>query len=288
MVWMPAFALVAVAAYAVDSSLEDDSLLQVRQDMREDMGSRFGCCTMEKKSPQRTNCCNHLNKKCMIAGDAKTVCDNLFKECVTDPLCDASRGQGLPLLQGERAAKHVAKQEVALSSRDLHRAKTLRPRDAYRGDDQVPSALVLNGHLRQYSNTGLVLHDCDAFSSVDLHAILQELKTRESAELLEIYEARGSKVDPRHIDDDQVEFVELLNISETEGHDNIAAVRDALCQDAVLAFVHYLPEQQRSDWIKGGAVLPYLPTLRHDLSALDVSVADNYKSAVTCQDCHKD
>jgi len=284
MVRMPAFALVAVAAYAVDSSLEDDSLLQVRQDMREDMGSRFGCCFLEMDSQLRTDCCNDLNDQCMDDGDAEKTCDKLFQECVTDRQCDPLHGHGL--LQGERAAKHVAKQQVALSSRDLHRAKTLRPRDAYRGDDQVSSALVLNGHLRQYSNTGLVLHDCDAFSSVDLHAMLQELKTRESAELLEIYQARGRKVDPRHVDDDQVEFVKLLNISETEGHDNIAAVRDALCHDAVLAFVHYLPEQQRSDWIKGGAVLPYLPVLPHDLSALDVSVADKYKRSTACAACH--
>jgi len=185
----------------------------------------------------------------------------------------------------------VASEKVGAS--DLRRARTRVPRKSYRGSNAAAAATKLNKHLS--GTPGLHTAECASFDMPALRKLVQRLHSMAETDLLTFYQ----KVkDPRA----QIATShEALRSEWAEVDSNLvnadaplpAIVRDGLCHEAVLRFVHHLTEPTRKALVADSAFsLPLLPPHVHSApepkraTEASQAVFKNYENKLSCQQCH--
>jgi len=146
---------------------------------------------------------------------------------------------------------------------------------------------VLTKHLRA-SLASTAVRECTDFDVEELRRIQTELAELAEPGLLAIYNSSQDNRRERH------SSVQALTrhwddlLSETRA-DTLGVLRDALCHDVVMRFVHHTTEQTRLYLSKHtNLVLPTLPTNRHLYNG-DVTTANAYHEYIAasgCQACH--
>jgi len=173
------------------------------------------------------------------------------------------------------------------SSSDLQRARTKKPRDHLRGDDFEKMARTLNGHLRA---SGEGVKECDLWAVEELQQFQVLLMALSDPSLNKIYHETADNRRIRHETDKLVEEWTAINrLAETD-QDLAKMHRDGHCHEAVMWYVHHLPEDARMA-LKGKVTLPLLSYRHHQPQMSSAAgphgdVARAYQEKVTCFSCH--
>merc|ERR1712139_296371 len=106
-----------------------------------------------------------------------------------------------------------------------------------------------------------------------------------STELNNLYMASDDKRSLRGSEDEHGLRWERLNqVAATLGAQAIQ--RDGHCHEAVMWFVHHVPETVR-EHVANTMAIPLLPYTEHKCDDKH-EICDEYLKQVSCQDCHKD
>merc|ERR1712039_451545 len=108
-----------------------------------------------------------------------------------------------------------------------------------------------------------------------------------SSELDEVYSTAN---DRRALRGDEQEhgdrWERLTALATTLGAESVQ--RDGHCHEAVMWFVHHVPETVRNE-VANLMAIPLLPYTKHSCSGSSChEVHDEYLKQVSCQDCHQD
>jgi len=170
---------------------------------------------------------------------------------------------------------------------DLQRARTKVPRDEYRGHDFAEMGEVLSKQLRA-SLPATSVRSCDDFSARDLHRLQASLAEVAEPALLAIYNGSHDNRRERHASMADLRDHWRSLLTEASADDELV-LRDALCHDVVMRFVHHTTAQTRQGLtIDPKFVLPTLPTHRHvhNGEASSARFHKEYVAASGCQACH--
>eukprot|EP00927_Polykrikos_kofoidii_P060690 TRINITY_DN55616_c0_g1_i1.p1 TRINITY_DN55616_c0_g1~~TRINITY_DN55616_c0_g1_i1.p1 ORF type:complete len:509 (-),score=61.95 TRINITY_DN55616_c0_g1_i1:78-1604(-) len=174
---------------------------------------------------------------------------------------------------------------------DLRRARTKVPRHDFRGSSAREAATVLNGHLKRIG--GLASRECANFS-------IEELRTSVHERLLWLTTPHLNAIYTLAKDPRKLLTTSLAGLraewAVVDGHLTSAphlemVVRDGMCHEAVMWFVHHLPSAVQRELIgHGDFALPLLPPVLHkaspESSDADKAIMTNYNQKVSCQQCH--
>merc|ERR1711948_196596 len=145
---------------------------------------------------------------------------------------------------------------------DLKRARSKVPRSAYKGHDFTNMSSTLNQFLLKEAPSS---RDCDTFTVQELQNIQIMLFMLRDPELDDVY--RGAN-DARRMRHDDVKAMtaewEELNNAAASDPDLARMHRDGHCHEAVMWYVHHLPESVKAA-IKDKAALPLLSAMRHQV-----------------------
>merc|ERR1712147_491409 len=181
-------------------------------------------------------------------------------------------------------AKAPAGQNKAHAS-DLKRAKSKVPRDEFKGNDFESMSATLNEYLLRHAPNS---KDCDLWTVEELQELQLSLLMLRDTQLNDVYHDMN---DRRKIEQDVEKLVaewEDLNRKAAVDPDLAKAHRDGHCHEAVMWYVHHLPQDMK-DLLKDKISLPLLTSMRHDLkeSALHGErVHRAYEEKVSCASCH--
>ena len=209
---------------------------------------------------------------------------------------------------------------------DLHRARQQVPRAPWKGPDFAGMSRVLTAKLTE---AGHAVTPCEKWSIDELKDLQRTLFSAAEPELLEVYENTGDK--RRHRRFRSLEALEahwkaLDSELEASAHREwLGAVRrDGLCHEAVMWFVHHLPEAKQRRLMTSDSsaaqhhnrTLPSLPETLHQgppggleaasavvmqpqspsthpraaaasaAAAPESKVLAEYSQQVSCQQCH--
>jgi len=170
-------------------------------------------------------------------------------------------------------------------SSDLKRARSKVPRDDFKGDDFQSMSSTLNKYLQRHAPQS---KNCDTFTMQELQQLQISLLMLRDSELNEVYHETD---DNRKINKDIQQLVqewEELNKLASTDPDLARAHRDGHCHEAVMWYVHHLPEDMK-DLLKDEISLPLMTSMRHELkeSALHGErVHRAYEEKVSCASCH--
>merc|ERR1712241_1289627 len=175
------------------------------------------------------------------------------------------------------------------SARDLLRARTKVPRAAYKGDTFGEMSQTLNGWLLRHAPNS---KECDAWTVQELQALQMQLLVLRDPQLNNVYQdTRDTRQLPVDLAETKREWDELNNLAKSSPE--LQRIhRDGHCHEAVMWYVHHLPESIKVE-LKDSIALPLLSRMRHEMSqpVADVSVAARrvhkaYTYKVTCAACH--
>jgi len=143
------------------------------------------------------------------------------------------------------------------SKSDLTRAKTKKPRDEYRGDDQIHMSKVLNSHLKRSEKNTL---PCENWSTAELQEFMASLAPHRNEELQRIYMTSSDKrtMHSETAEDHKEEWKRLNHIVGNHPH-LYEPHQEAHCREAVMMWVHYLAEESRNKLRIGNIKVPLLP-----------------------------
>jgi hypothetical protein len=168
---------------------------------------------------------------------------------------------------------------------DLKRARSKVPGDDFKGDDFESMSETLNKFLQKHAPKS---KDCDLWTMEELQQLQISLLMLRDSQLNELYHETD---DNRRINKDVQSLVkewEELNKLAASDPDLMRARRDGHCHEAVMWYVHHLP-QEAKDLLKDEISLPLLTKMRHDLKKEAVHgerVHRAYEEQVSCQSCH--
>jgi len=139
---------------------------------------------------------------------------------------------------------------------DLTRAKTKKPRDVYRGEDQTAMSKVLNGHLKRTDMT----RPCEHWSTTDLQEFMATIADHRSDELQKIYHTSQDRrmMHGETLEDHKAQWQKLNHIVGNHPH-LYASQQEAHCREAVMWWVHHLPETSRAQLRVTNLSVPLLP-----------------------------
>jgi len=168
---------------------------------------------------------------------------------------------------------------------DLRRARSKVPRDDFKGDDFQSMSQTLNKYLQKHAPQS---KDCDLWTMEELQQLQVSLLMLRDSQLNDLYhetdDNRKIKTDIQHL---VQEWEELNKLASTDP-DLARAHRDGHCHEAVMWYVHHLPEDMK-ELLKDKISLPLLSSMRHDLKHTAVHgerVHRAYQEKVTCASCH--
>jgi len=180
-----------------------------------------------------------------------------------------------------------------LSSSDISRAKTRRPRNEYIGSSMTHASSILNQHLlssSEYNN--ITLRSCDSFTLEELNAIQEKIYSMKEDKLDDIYQ---EKQDPRRIrfnneEEKQQMWEKQMTVGKQEEQVN-EMLRDGRCREIVMWYVHHLSQSAKESFKALDIPLPLLPEVSHDTVPKDASddltwAYHQYQAMATCQQCH--
>mmetsp|Transcript_80213 Transcript_80213/g.186248 ORF Transcript_80213/g.186248 Transcript_80213/m.186248 type:complete len:503 (+) Transcript_80213:106-1614(+) len=169
---------------------------------------------------------------------------------------------------------------------DLQRARTRVPRAQYRGSDFHSMSNTLNDVLRKRTPRS---RECELWSVEELQQLQLLLLMLRDPELDAIYHhSRDNRRVQREVTTLAREWEELNALAARDPE--LARIhRDGHCHEAVMWYVHHLPEDVRVA-LKDKVSLPLLSYTRHSVpAAADAGarrVHQAYEEKVTCASCH--
>merc|ERR1712194_895398 len=119
-----------------------------------------------------------------------------------------------------------------------------------------------NSFVGQYGN----VKECEDWTTVELQRFQALMLMLKSPELDDLYQSSDDRRALR---------------GEEKMH------RDGHCHEAVMWFVHHVPETVRNE-VANVMALPLLPYTQHSCNSKKHEVCDEYLKQVSCQDCHQD
>jgi hypothetical protein len=170
---------------------------------------------------------------------------------------------------------------------DLRRAKSKVPRDAYKGDDFQSMSFTLNAYLLKHAPQS---KDCDLWTAEELQELQMSLLMLRDPQLNDVYH---DMQDNRKMEKDVQKLVgewNVLNQKASTDPDLARAHRDGHCHEAVMWYVHHLPQGMK-DLLKDKISLPLLSAMRHELKTETEhgpAVLKAYEEKVTCASCHSE
>jgi len=168
---------------------------------------------------------------------------------------------------------------------DLRRARSKVPRDDFKGDDFQSMSQTLNTYLQKHAPQS---KDCDLWTMEELQQLQISLLMLRDSQLNDLYHETD---DNRKINKDIQQLVqewEELNKLASTDPDLARAHRDGHCHEAVMWYVHHLPEDMK-DLLKDKISLPLLSSMQHELKETaehGQTVHRAYQEKVTCASCH--
>jgi len=187
----------------------------------------------------------------------------------------------------ELASQPVGHQQS--STEDLERARTKVPRAAYKGDTFGEMSQTLNEWLMKHAPNS---KECDAWTVDELQRLQMQLFVLRDPQLDGVYQdTRDSRQLPVDLAKTAREWDELNSLAQSSPE--LQRIhRDGHCHEAVMWYVHHLPESVKAE-LKDKIALPLLSRMRHELSlpVANVSMAarrvhKSYTYKVSCADCH--
>jgi len=178
---------------------------------------------------------------------------------------------------------------LALDPRDLQRAKTKKPRAAWKGPEFDSMSEVLNGHMKKmFPNT----KPCSEWSAEELQDYQAKVYAYKHSELDAIY---SNVTDNRRMRYSSLEGHQdqwkRANV-QVEGLPHLKEMqRDGHCHEAVMWLVHHVPAaDQHTVFAKEPA--PLLSSKRHgckdSATGDEADVCQVYKGQTVCAECHSD
>jgi len=168
---------------------------------------------------------------------------------------------------------------------DLRRARTKVPRDEYKGDGFESMAQTLNKYLVKHAPNS---RHCDSWTVQELQELQFQLLMLRDTQLDDVYhETDDNRKIAKDIKAMSAEWEELNELASTDP-DLQRAHRDGHCHEAVMWYVHHLPEDMKTA-LKDDIALPLLSFMKHDLKESaqhGKRVHTAYAEKVTCQSCH--
>ena len=178
------------------------------------------------------------------------------------------------------------------SESDLSRATQPKPAAHAKGASVTGSMSLLNRHLVEEKS--LATRPCDEWSVSELHATQRELMAARSPDLDAVYSAVSDRRTLPYAD------VDAMDVAHTEQaaalrHAALPYVRDGLCKESVMMYVHHLTAQARDALNAGDFVLPLLPERElhpppteatESLCPLARKVHTDYVAKASCAICH--
>lgn len=168
---------------------------------------------------------------------------------------------------------------------DLKRARSKVPRAAYKGDNFQNMSSTLNRWiLKQAPNS----KNCDDFTVEELQRIQMTLYMLRDPQLDDVYQKSH---DNRRISKDIAAISkewEELNAEAAKDPELARMHRDGHCHEAVMWYVHHLPESVRAA-IRDKAGMPLLSNFRHNVLERKPQAArlqQAYEEKVSCASCH--
>jgi hypothetical protein len=176
---------------------------------------------------------------------------------------------------------------------DVTRARQKIPRSRFRGSTLKGAMSSLNEMLLEYP--GLETSACESFNLTALLGIQRTLFHARNPALQRIYaEAKDNR---------ELRYTSLTELDAAQREQHAAAgsnqhlvsmMRDGLCHELVMMYVHHLSESARSESFAKDFTLPLLP--ERNLHPAPHASADNtdhaehstYKNRATCAVCHVD
>jgi hypothetical protein len=146
--------------------------------------------------------------------------------------------------------------ESAANTHDLRRAKTKKPRDNFRGDDQSAMSKVLNGHLMRAEKNWL---PCNEWSTKKLQDFMAHVADHRSDELQKVYElSKDRRVMRGLVDGQRSQWDRFNRIVDKFPHLH-EAHHEAHCREAVMWWTHHLAEKTRESLRLANVTVPLLP-----------------------------
>eukprot|EP00406_Dinophysis_acuminata_P009058 CAMPEP_0179216570 /NCGR_PEP_ID=MMETSP0797-20121207/3449_1 /TAXON_ID=47934 /ORGANISM="Dinophysis acuminata, Strain DAEP01" /LENGTH=560 /DNA_ID=CAMNT_0020922737 /DNA_START=1 /DNA_END=1680 /DNA_ORIENTATION=+ len=156
--------------------------------------------------------------------------------------------------QVQRRAHYMA--HMRPSESDLKRARQKKPRAEVSGSSFKEAMVNMNKQLR--AEKGLRTRSCDSFSLDALHEVQHELFAARSPALQAIYEKDRRSLpyeSHKHLRGHHEEQLARARVRP----DLLQKMRDGLCNELVMMYMHHLSAPARAEVRSGALVLPLLP-----------------------------
>jgi len=143
------------------------------------------------------------------------------------------------------------------SGADLQRAKTKKPRDAYRGDGQEVMSKVLNEHM---TRTEQLTRPCADWSTTELQEFMLSIADHRSPDLQQVYGATADRrsVQVESANEHRAKWAKLNHIVSNHPHLH-APQHESHCREAVMWWTHHLAELKRTEFRAKNVTVPLLP-----------------------------
>eukprot|EP00440_Ansanella_granifera_P011905 gb/GFBE01012938.1/.p1 GENE.gb/GFBE01012938.1/~~gb/GFBE01012938.1/.p1 ORF type:complete len:545 (+),score=134.79 gb/GFBE01012938.1/:1-1635(+) len=140
---------------------------------------------------------------------------------------------------------------------DLQRAKTKKPRDAYRGEDQAALSKVLNQHLARAEER---VRSCAEWAPEQLQQFMHQILGERSDEFQDIYSASKDRRQLRFgsAAEYRSHWEELNRARQRHPH-LLEPLRESHCRQAVMWWTHHLTEEARGALRAKNVTVPLLP-----------------------------
>lgn len=164
---------------------------------------------------------------------------------------------------------------------DLKRARSKVPRAEYVGSDFQDMSSQLNSWLLKHAPNS---RECDEWTVDELQHLQMTILQLRDPELDEIYQSSQDNRRLRMPVELAKEWAELNTLAAQDPE--LARIRrDGHCHEAVMWYVHHLPEHMKSE-LKDKLSLPLLSYNHHSTPDASHPVLKAYEEQVTCQSCH--
>jgi len=174
------------------------------------------------------------------------------------------------------------------SSKDLKRAKQPKPGKGFAGASFRESMQSLNRVLTNIDS--LTVKNCSEFSLDELHATQLTLFNARSPALDNVYSGASDTRRMVHEHLASMQNDHQQQVREAEQSDLASKVRDGVCHETVMWYVHHLTETARQE-VHTHIVLPLLPEVQHVNLAPGAedaaqNVHERYNAQISCAICH--
>lgn len=226
------------------------------------------------------------NWKTEITADGQKMLAELAADGKTAPKAAMPKGSTFRIKCGDDGFHHSDGTDTHMAQiSDLKRARSKVPGTAYKGENFQNMSSTLNGWIqKQVSNT----RKCEDFTVESLQRIQLTLYMLRDPQLDDIYQ---KSQDNRRIQSDVAAMSkqwEELNAEAANDPELARMHRDGHCHEAVMWYVHHLPESVRAE-LKDKAELPLLSNFRHNVlenKPHAVRLQRAYEEKVSCASCH--